>query len=147
VGFLLADHCPDGAPGPLGGRGRRAAADQDLRDDDPDAAATSAVADRAAGHCRGAEGTGHSWKPVYYLLEDEVEVQLLNPAQLRSVPSRKTDVTDSAWIARWWSMTGPGELRAAAPPIRRQRDLTRYRAAPDQGAYPRETADLERSGG
>jgi transposase len=59
------------------------------------------------------EATADSWKPVYYLLEDEVEVQLLNPAHLHNLPGRKTDVTDSAWIARLVERDlARGELRA-----------------------------------
>jgi transposase len=66
---------------------------------------------------------------VYYLLEDAVEVQLLNAAHMHNVPGRKTDVTDAAWIAR---LTEHGLVRPSfvpPPPIRRLRDLTRYRAA------------------
>ena len=33
-------------------------------------------------------------------MEDEVEVQLLTAARLHNVPVRRTDVTESAWIAR-----------------------------------------------
>src|SRR4051812_9845850 len=48
----------------------------------------------------GMEATGDYWKPVYYLLEDVFEVQLLNAAHMRNVPGRKTDVSDAAWIAQ-----------------------------------------------
>jgi transposase len=77
----------------------------------------------------GIEATGDYWKPVYYLFEDAVEVQLLNAAHMHNVPGRKTDVTDAAWIAR---LTEHGLVRLSfvpPPPIRRLRDLTRYRAA------------------
>src|SRR3954454_11859463 len=77
----------------------------------------------------GMEATGDYWKPVYYLLEDAVDVQLLNAAHMHNVPGRKTDVCDSAWIAR---LVEHGLVRASfvpPPPIRRLRDLTRYRAA------------------
>jgi transposase len=66
---------------------------------------------------------------VYYLLEDALEVQLLNAAHMHNVPGRKTDVSDSAWICR---LVEHGLVRASfvpPPPIRRLRDLTRYRAA------------------
>jgi transposase len=43
----------------------------------------------------GIEATGDYWKPVYYLLEDMVEVQLLNAAHMHNVPGRKTDVCDA----------------------------------------------------
>jgi len=77
----------------------------------------------------GMEATGNYWKPVYYVLEDTVEVQLLNAAHMRNVPGRKTDVSDSAWIAQ---LVEHGLVRASfvpPRPIRRLRDLTRYRAA------------------
>src|SRR5918994_2434722 len=77
----------------------------------------------------GMEATGDYWKPVYYVLEDAVEVQLLNAAHMHNVPGRKSDVTDSAWIAR---LVEHGLVRASfvpPRPIRRLRDLTRYRAA------------------
>jgi transposase len=48
----------------------------------------------------GMESTGVSWKPVYYLLEDEFECWLLNAQHLRNVPGRKTDVADAAWICQ-----------------------------------------------
>ncbi len=77
----------------------------------------------------GMEATGDYWKPVYYVLEDAVEVQLLNAAHMHNVPGRKSDVSDSAWIAR---LVEHGLVRASfvpPRPIRRLRDLTRYRAA------------------
>jgi transposase len=77
----------------------------------------------------GLEATGDYWKPVYYVLEDVADVQLLNAAHMHNVPGRKTDVTDSAWIAR---LVEHGLVRASfvpPRPIRRLRDLTRYRAA------------------
>jgi transposase len=75
----------------------------------------------------GMEATGSYWKPVYYLLEDAFEVQLLNARHMRNVPGRKTDVCDSAWIAR---LIEHGLVRPSfvpPPRVRRLRDLTRYR--------------------
>jgi transposase len=60
----------------------------------------------------GMESTGCYWKPVWQLLEDQVECWLLNAAHLHNVPGRKTDVAD-AWtsprevdtgVMRPWSM-------------------------------------------
>jgi transposase len=48
----------------------------------------------------GMESTGVYWKPVYTLLEAEFECWLLNAQHLRSVPRRKADVADAAWIAQ-----------------------------------------------
>src|SRR4051812_44136760 len=77
----------------------------------------------------GIEATGDYWKPVCYLLEEAVEVQLLNAVHMPNVPGGKTDVTDAAWIAR---LTEHGLVRPSfvpPPPIRRLRDLTRCHAA------------------
>jgi transposase len=73
------------------------------------------------------ESTGVLWKPVYYLLEEDFRVLLVNAAHMKNVPGRKTDVKDSAWIAQ---LLEHGLLRASfIPPaaIRELRDLTRYR--------------------
>jgi transposase len=70
------------------------------------------------------EATGDYWKPPYYLLEGQFEVQLLNAAHMRNVPGRKTDVSDAAWIAQ---LVEHGLVRPSfvpPPPIRRLRDLT-----------------------
>ena len=99
----------------------------------------------------GGSGETHRWKhrqgapgrPHYYLLEDEFEVQLLNAAHMRNVPGRKTDVSDAAWIAQ---LVEHGLVRPSfvpPPPIRRLRDLTRYRSALT-GERTREKQRLER---
>jgi len=75
------------------------------------------------------ESTGVYWKPVYYMLEDEFEVLLVNAAHIKHVPGRKTDTIDAAWIAQ---LLAHGLLRGSfvpPKPIRRLRDLTRYRKA------------------
>jgi transposase len=77
----------------------------------------------------GMESTGVYWKPVYYLLEDQLECWLLNAQHLKHVPGRKTDVGDSAWIAE---LVEHGMVRASfvpPKPIRELRELTRYRKA------------------
>jgi transposase len=75
----------------------------------------------------GMESTGVYWKPVYTLLEAEFECWLLNAQDLRTVPGRKTDVADAAWIAQ---LVAHGLVRPSfIPPkeIRELRELTRYR--------------------
>lgn len=75
------------------------------------------------------EATGVYWKCVYYALEDDFEVILVNAAHIKHVPGRKTDIIDAAWIAQ---LLAHGLLRPSfvpPPPIRRLRDLTRYRKA------------------
>ena len=49
------------------------------------------------------ESTGVYWKPVYRAirtLNPTRTVWLVNPAHIKAVPGRKTDVKDSAWIAK-----------------------------------------------
>lgn len=73
------------------------------------------------------ESTGEYWKPVYYTLEEEFQVLLVNAAHIKNVPGRKTDAQDGAWIAQ---LLECGLLRGSfvpPPPIRNLRDLTRYR--------------------
>lgn len=77
----------------------------------------------------GMESTGVYWKPVFYLLEDGFETQLLNPRHLKNVPGRKTDVKDAEWIAQ---LVEHGLVRPSfvpPKPIRELRNLTRYRKA------------------
>lgn len=77
----------------------------------------------------GMESTGVYWKPVYYILEDEIACWLLNARHLRNVPGRKTDMADAAWIAQ---LVAHGLVRASfvpPPQIRELRNLTRYRKA------------------
>ena len=77
----------------------------------------------------GMESTGVFWKPIFYLLEDVIECWLLNARHLKKVPGRKSDVSDSEWIAE---LVAHGLVRPSfvpPRPIRRLRDLTRYRRA------------------
>jgi len=46
------------------------------------------------------EATGIYWKPVWHVLGDgEFELLLANPAHVKNVPGRKTDVNDATWLA------------------------------------------------
>ncbi|MFE6946627.1 IS110 family RNA-guided transposase [Streptomyces chartreusis] len=74
----------------------------------------------------GMEATGSYWKPVFYLLENDIECWLLNARHMKNVPGRKTDVADSEWICK---MVEHGLVRPSfvpPPTIRQLRDLTRY---------------------
>ncbi|MFF3460684.1 transposase [Streptomyces sp. NPDC002730] len=42
------------------------------------------------------EATSEYWKPYYYVLADELNVILVNARQVKSLPGRKTDVSDAA---------------------------------------------------
>jgi len=73
------------------------------------------------------ESTGVYWKPVFNLLEGQMEVILVNARHVKAVPGRKTDVKDCEWLA---DLLRHGLLRASfIPPleIRELRELTRYR--------------------
>jgi transposase len=77
----------------------------------------------------GMEATGVYWKPIYYMLEDDFELWLLNAWHLKNVPGRKTDVKDAQWICQ---LVEHGLVRPSfVPPkqIREIRNLTRYRKA------------------
>lgn len=73
------------------------------------------------------EATGVYWKPVYYALEDDFELLLVNARHVKNVPGRKTDSNDAQWLCQ---LLECGLLRASfvpPKPIRAVRDLTRYR--------------------
>jgi transposase len=73
------------------------------------------------------EATGVYWKPVWHVLEDDFECLLVNARHVKQVPGRKTDVSDAEWLCR---LLEAGLLSASLvppKPIRRLRNLTRYR--------------------
>lgn len=73
------------------------------------------------------ESTGEYWKPLYNLLESQLEILLVNAKHVKNVPGRKTDVKDAEWLAE---LLVHGLLKASfipAKPQRDLRDLTRYR--------------------
>ena len=74
------------------------------------------------------ESTGVYWKPIWNILEDEFELELINAQHIKQVPGRKTDTKDCEWIAE---LLQHGLVRASFVPAQAQRDLrelTRYRA-------------------
>ena len=73
------------------------------------------------------ESTGDYWKPIYNLLEDQLDLQLVNAQHVKNVPGRKTDVQDAQWLAE---LLAHGLLKPSFIPPKPQRalrDLTRYR--------------------
>ena len=66
------------------------------------------------------ESTGEYWKPVYNILEGQVQILVVNAGHIKTVPGRKTDVSDAEWIAE---LLRHGLLRASFVPPRPQRDL------------------------
>ena len=75
------------------------------------------------------ESTGVYWKPVYYLLEDDFSTILVNAAHVKHVPGRKTDTIDAVWLAQLLAHGLLSPSFVPPKPIRRLRDLTRYRKA------------------
>lgn len=77
------------------------------------------------------EATSDYWKPPFYLLEAHgFEVWLCNAKDVKHLPGRpKTDVLDAVWLCKIAErqMIRPSFVPPA--PIRRLRDLTRYRVA------------------
>ena len=73
------------------------------------------------------ESTGSYWKPLYNLLETTVIVWLVNPAHVKTMRGRKTDVKDSQWLAELLAF---GLVVPSFIPDRPQRELreaVRYR--------------------
>jgi transposase len=66
------------------------------------------------------ESTGEFWKPLYNLLEGQVEILVVNAKHVKNVPGRKTDVMDAEWLA---DLLRHGLLRGSFIPPQAQRDL------------------------
>ena len=82
------------------------------------------------------EATSDYWKPVFYVLEAAgFETWLVNAKDVKHLPGRpKTDRLDCIWLCKVAErqMIRPGFV--PPPPIRRLRDVTRYRNGP--GDHP-----------
>jgi transposase len=73
------------------------------------------------------ESTGPYWTPIHNILEGYFQVILVNARHMRNVPGRKTDISDSKWLA---GLLRHGLIKAAFIPPKYQRqwrDLTRMR--------------------
>ena len=67
------------------------------------------------------------WKPVYNILEEDFELQLVIVRHIKNVPVQKTDKRDSKWIVKLL-LSGLLNGSFISPNgIRELRDLTRYR--------------------
>ena len=77
------------------------------------------------------EATSDYWKPAFYLLEAHgLEVWLVNAKDVKHLPGRpKTDRLDAVWLCKVAERQMIRPSFVPPPPIRRLRDLTRYRAA------------------
>jgi len=73
------------------------------------------------------ESTGVYWKPVWHILEGEFALVLGKAKDMRNVPGRKSDESDSSWITE---LQAHGLIRPSfvpPEPIQEMRDLTRTR--------------------
>lgn len=76
------------------------------------------------------ESTGQYWKPFYYALEGAgFELILGNAHDIRNVPGRKSDVSDSRWLAELGAHGLVQPSFVPPPAVRDLRDLTRDRTA------------------
>jgi transposase len=85
------------------------------------------------------ESTSVYWRPVHNVLEDSLEVILVNAKHVKNVPGRKTDISDSMWLA---SLLRIGVLKASFIPekrIRQIRELVTLRKS-----YIKSLADYKR---
>lgn len=75
------------------------------------------------------ESTGVYWKPIYNVLEGQMELLVVNAQHIKALPGRKTDVQDAEWIAE---LLQHGLVKGSFIPPQPQRDLrdlTRYRTS------------------
>jgi transposase len=74
--------------------------------------------------------TSDYWKPVFYLLEAAgFETWLVNAKDVKHLPGRpKTDKLDAVWLCKVAERQMLRPSFVPPPPIRKLRDLTRYRA-------------------
>jgi transposase len=88
------------------------------------------------------EATADYWKPVVYLLEAAgFETWLVNAKDVKHLPGRpKTDKLDCIWLCKAAERQMLRPSFVPPPPIRRLRDLTRYRA----GLVAARTAEKQR---
>ena len=59
------------------------------------------------------EATGVYWKPVWHVLEGHFELVLAQPAHVKNMPGRKSDISDALWIA---DLLAHGLIRASFVP-------------------------------
>jgi transposase len=79
----------------------------------------------------GMEATGIYWKPVHWILEDQIErVWVINARHMRNVPGRKTDVGDAQWGCQ---LLEHGLVRPSFIPDRPTREESKTAAASRNG--------------
>ena len=78
-------------------------------------------------HVVAIESTGVYWRPVFNVLEGSVQVILVNARHTKHMPGRKTDMSDSKWLA---GLLRHGLVRGSFIPskeVRQWRDWCRQR--------------------
>lgn len=89
------------------------------------------------------ESTSDYWRPVFYVLAEQLDVVLVQASAVKAIPGRKSDVSDAEWLA---DLGAHGLVRASFVPPEAQRqlrDLTRARAKALQDRS-REVSRLEK---
>ena len=74
------------------------------------------------------ESTSDYWRPLFYVLAEELDVILVRASDVKAIPGRKSDVCDAEWLA---DLAAHGLVRASFVPPQQQRqlrDLTRARS-------------------
>lgn len=102
------------------------AAVRDHRGRDP---AAAGVAARAPGEVVVLEAASGYWRHLYYTLQPQLNLMLVNPARLKGIRGRKSDSSDASFLAR---AGASGMVMGSLVPrreIRELRDLTRCRTA------------------
>jgi len=73
------------------------------------------------------ESTGIYWIPVFNILETDFDIILSNAKQIKNVPGKKTDPSDSRWIAKLLALGLVNGSFIPPKDIRELREMTRYR--------------------
>jgi transposase len=74
------------------------------------------------------ESTSDYWRPVFYVLAEQLKVMLVKASDVKGMPGRKSDVSDAEWLA---DLAAHQLVRASFVPPEQQRqlrDLCRARA-------------------
>lgn len=74
------------------------------------------------------EATSDYWRSIYYTLQPQLNLMLVNPQHLKGIRGRKSDPSDAAFLAR---AAASGMVMASFVPaqaVRELRDLTRRRS-------------------
>ncbi|EWT03743.1 transposase, partial [Intrasporangium chromatireducens Q5-1] len=80
--------------------------------------------------CAVMESTGEYWKPFFYGLEGAGFAQILaNARAVKNMPGKKSDVSDSRWLADLGAYGLVQPSFVPPPPVRELRDLNRDRTA------------------